>query len=106
MPARGDEHKLETGRGERRTQHDVGKDLVVGHLDVADSDTQAKDLLKLELDRRANLGDLVRKVLRVRDGGRELAGLRRREMSGGRTNAIVSKTYPWRDRGRADGGSA
>ena len=73
MPTRGDEHKLETGRGERRTQHDVGKDLVVGHLDVADSDTQAKDLLKLELDRRANLGDLVVEVLRVRDGGGELA---------------------------------
>ena len=106
MPTRGDEHKLETGRGERRTQHDVGKDLVVGHLDVADSDTQAKDLLKLELDRRADLGDLVRKVLRVRDGGGELASLKRRRTSGCRTQAKVSKTYPWRDRGRADEESA
>ena len=81
MPTRGDEHKLETGRGERRTQHDVGKDLVVGHLNVADGDTQAENLLELELDRRANLGDLVLEVLRVRDGGGELAGWGRVELA-------------------------
>ena len=57
-----------------RTQHDVGKNLVVGHLDVADGDTQAENLLELELDRRADLGDLVVQVLSVRDGGGELAG--------------------------------
>ena len=57
-----------------RTQHDVGKNLIVVHLNVADGDTQAENLLELELDRGANLGDLVREVLRVRDGGRELAG--------------------------------
>lgn len=56
-----------------RTQHDVGKDLVVGHLDVADGDTQAKNLLKLELDRRADLSDLVGEVLSVGDGRGELA---------------------------------
>ena len=59
---------------DRRTQHDVGEDLVVGHLDVADGDAQAKNLLELELDRRANLSELVVKVLGVRDGRRELAG--------------------------------
>ena len=58
-----------------RTQHDVGEDLVVGHLDVADGDAQAKNLLELELDRRADLVQLVREVLRVRDGRGELARL-------------------------------
>jgi hypothetical protein len=29
-----------------RTQHDVAKDLVVSHLDVADGDTQAEHLLQ------------------------------------------------------------
>ena len=33
-----------------RTQHDVGENLVVRHLNVADGDTQAKHLLELELD--------------------------------------------------------
>ena len=62
------------GQKERgRTQHDVGKNLVVRHLDVADGDTQAENLLQLELDRRADLGDLVLEVLSVRDGGGELA---------------------------------
>ena len=62
------------GQKERgRTQHDVSENLVVRHLDVADGDTQAKNLLELELDGRANLGNLVLEVLSVRDGGRELA---------------------------------
>ena len=62
------------GQKERgRTQHDVSEHLVVRHLDVADGDTQAKNLLKLELDGRADLGDLVLEVLSVRDGGGELA---------------------------------
>ena len=104
--ARNYETREATAVESERTQHDVGKDLVVGHLDVANGDTQAENLLKLELDRRADLGDLVRKVLRVRDGGGELAGLKRRGMSGCRTQGKYFKTYPWRDRGRADGGSA
>ena len=58
---------------EGRTQHDVGEHLVVGHLDVADGDTQAKYLLELELDRRTDFDDLVRKVFSVRDRRRELA---------------------------------
>ena len=41
---------------------------------MADGDTQAENLLELELDRRANLGELVVKVLGVRHGRRELAG--------------------------------
>ena len=55
------------------TQHDVAKNLVISHLDVTDGNTQAKNLLELELDGRANLGDLVLEVLSVRDGGGELA---------------------------------
>ena len=62
-------------RDRRRTQHDVREDLIVGHLDVANGDTQAENLLELELDRRADLGDLVLEVLGVRDGRGELAGL-------------------------------
>lgn len=42
---------------------------------MADSDTQAQDLLELEFDGRADLSDLVGKILRVGHGGGELAGL-------------------------------
>jgi len=56
-------------------KHDVGKDLVLSHVAVSDGDTEAKDLLKLELDGRLNLVDLVLEVLGVGDGGRELSGL-------------------------------
>ena len=42
---------------------------------MADGDTQAKDLLQLELDRRTDLSEFVGQVLGVRDGGRELSGL-------------------------------
>ena len=55
------------------TQHDVGEDLVIRHLDMTNSDTQAKDLLELELDGGTDLSDLVVQVLSVRDWGRELA---------------------------------
>ena len=40
---------------------------------MANGDAQAQNLLELELDGRANLGDLVLEVLSVRDGGGELA---------------------------------
>jgi hypothetical protein len=32
------------------TEHDVGEHLVVCHLDVANGDTEAQNLLQLELD--------------------------------------------------------
>ena len=41
------------------TQHDVSKDLIVRHLNVANSDTQAQNLFKLEFDSRPHLGELV-----------------------------------------------
>ena len=49
----------ETQEVELLTQHDVGKHLVLSHIDVADGDTQAEDLLELELDGRADFGELV-----------------------------------------------
>lgn len=55
-------------------QHEVGNKLVLGHADVADSDTEAENLLKLELDGRLDVVDLVLEVLSVGDGGGELAG--------------------------------
>ena len=57
----------------KRTQHDVAKNLVISHLDMANRDAQAKDLLQLELDGRANLSQLVVEVLRVGNRSRKLA---------------------------------
>ena len=42
---------------------------------MSDGDTEAKDLLELELDGGANVQNLVSEVLGVRDGGGELSGL-------------------------------
>ena len=57
----------------RRTQHDVGKDLVVSHLNVANSDTQAQHFFKLEFDGRPHLSELVGQVFSWRYGRWELA---------------------------------
>lgn len=54
-------------------QHDVANEVVLGHLDVADSDTHAENLLELELDGGLDLVDLGAEVLVVGDWGRELA---------------------------------
>lgn len=59
-------------------QHDVSDELILGHVNVADSDTHAQDLLQLELDRGLDLGDLGAEVLGVGDGRRELAGCERK----------------------------
>jgi len=66
---------LEQRNEEVDTQHHVAEDLVIIHLNVANGDTQAENLLELELDGGADLSQLVTKVLSVRDGRRELAGL-------------------------------
>ena len=68
-------HIKPTEANQTLTKHDVGQNLVIGHLDVADGDTQTKDLLQLELDRRTDLSELIGKVLGVRDWGGELSGL-------------------------------
>jgi hypothetical protein len=56
-----------------RTQHDVGKYLLVGHLNVADGDAEAQHLLQLKLDRRAHFNKFVGEVLSM--------GYRRREFA-------------------------
>jgi len=92
---------------EVRTQHDVGKNLVLGHLDVADGDTQAENLLELELDRRADLNELVVQVFAGADGRRELASYNEPRVSIVQLSASqVGKTDPSRDPDRANAGSA
>lgn len=66
---------LEEGNQEVDGHHDVGEELILGHLDVADSDTQAEDLLELELDGGTDLVGLLANVIGVGDGGGELTGL-------------------------------
>ena len=56
-------------------QHDITNQLVLGHADVADSNTHAEHLLELELDGGLDLVDLVVKGLGVRDRSRELSSL-------------------------------
>jgi hypothetical protein len=58
----------------RRTQHHVSKHLVIGHLDVANSDPQAIFFFELELDGGTNFSDFVVEVFTVGDRSRELAG--------------------------------
>lgn len=87
-----------------RTQHGVGEDLILSHLNMTDGNTQAQNLLELELDSRADLDDLVGQVFSVRDGGGELASYDR-----GLVSCVDSSnqcTYPSRDRGRGDEESA
>jgi len=57
-------------------KHDVGDKLILGHAYVADGNTQAQDLLQLELDGRFDFGDLIVEVFGVGDGGGEFASFR------------------------------
>jgi len=66
---------LQQGDEEVDGKHDIGQDLVISHMDVADCDTQAKDLLQLELYRRTDFSKLVGQILGVGEGGGELSGL-------------------------------
>ena len=52
-------------------QHDVAHEFLIGHTDIANGDTKAKNLLQLELDGGFHLGDLAGEILRVGDGSRE-----------------------------------
>ena len=58
---------------------------------MADGDTQAKDLLQLELDRRTDLSEFVGQVLGVRDGGGELSGLR--ETGSEQTGDLLNQSF-------------
>ena len=75
---------------------------------MADSDTQAEHLLELELDGRADFGELVRKVLCVGDGRRELSSYKgdRTFDPMNRQNWMLKSAYPLRDRDQEDGESA
>ena len=56
-------------------EHQVGNNSLLLHVDVADSDTKAENLLKLELNGGLDVGDLGGHVLSVGDGSGELSGL-------------------------------
>jgi len=66
---------LEKGDQEVDGHHDVGEELILGHTDVTDGDTQAENLLQLELDGGTDLISLITDVIGVGDGGGELSGL-------------------------------
>ena len=57
----------------RHTQHHVSKHLIIGHLDVANSDPQAKNFFELELDGGTNFSDFVAEVFTAAHGSREFA---------------------------------
>ena len=57
----------------RRTQHHVSKHLVIGHINVANSNPQAKHFFELKLDGGTNLSDFVVEVFIVGDRSRKLA---------------------------------
>lgn len=61
------------GGGGVRTQHDVGQKLLIRHLGVANGDTQAQNLLELELNRAPHIQDFSSQVICMRDWSRELA---------------------------------
>jgi hypothetical protein len=73
-PRSGTRDKKEETRDKTRTEHDVPQHLIVAHLDVADRDTETEDLLELELDRRADFGELCGEVFGVAYGSWEFTG--------------------------------
>lgn len=66
---------LEEGDEEVDAQHGVGNEFIIGHLNVTNGNTQAKNLLKLELDGGSGFFNLGSQVIRVSNGGGELTGL-------------------------------
>jgi hypothetical protein len=85
------------------TQHDIAKYLIIGHLNMANSNAQAKDLFELELDGGAYFCKLIGEILRVGNGSRELSGCRRQIR---RMRYKMTAYYPWKDRGPKDEESA
>jgi hypothetical protein len=71
-------------------QHDVANELLIGHVDVADSDTHAENLLELELDGGLDVGDLGGEVLVVGDRGGELTGCERELVNCARLSEIAA----------------
>jgi hypothetical protein len=59
------------------TQHDIAEYLVIGHLNMANSNAQAKDLLELEFNGGADLRKLIGEIFCVGDGSGEFPSYRR-----------------------------
>lgn len=104
---------LQQGDQEVDGQHGVGDNLVLVHVDVTDGTSETKDLLQLELDGGPDLDELLGEVVRVGDGGGELSSCRRIRKTAVRKAiplvhllAYGTSTHPWRDRVRANEGSA
>ena len=66
---------LEQGHQEVHGKSDVLHQLVLGHAHVTHGDTEAENLLHLELDGGLDIIDLLLHVVRMGDHGRELASL-------------------------------
>jgi hypothetical protein len=66
---------LEQRHQEVDGQHSVLDNLILSHLDIANGNTQAENLLELELDGSLQLVHLFLQVVSVGDWGGELAGL-------------------------------
>jgi hypothetical protein len=62
------------------SQHDVGDQLVLGHADIANSNTHTQDFLQLELDGTLDFVDLGRQIFVVGDGSREFTSCRTLEL--------------------------
>lgn len=82
----------------RLTQHNISENLVFGHLDVADGNTQAEDLLQLEFDGRFDLDELVAQVFTMRDGSGELPswGQRQNNLTSEMQNEPLERPGPRR----------
>jgi len=57
------------------SQHDVGDQLILGHLNVSDSDTHTQDLLQLEFDGGLDFIDLGAEIFVVGNWGWEFTSL-------------------------------
>ena len=66
---------LEERHQEVNSHLNVDDDLILGQVDVSDSDTKAKNLLKLELNSALDLGDLFFEGFGVGNEGGEFTGL-------------------------------
>jgi len=62
---------LEERNKEVDGENQVGLEVRLSHVDMSDGDTEAENLLKLELDSRLDLSDLGLDIISVRDGGGE-----------------------------------
>lgn len=57
------------------SKHDISNQLILGHANVSNSNTQAKNLLELELDGAFDVGDLLGQIFCVGNGSGEFSSL-------------------------------